>query len=275
MADVQIDSDSAFIPAVNFTEQVADPDTPAAGHWRLFFKAGGLYLIDDTGAVTGPLGTGGGSPVTVEEADANPSEEVTTLVFPNGTLTVTSPGVVEYTPEAPGGGGDFVRIAEVVVPAGGQASIEFASIPDTYRHLELHLLTRETGGSNEENQWLNFNDDTSALYNYHHDKMYSTAFGNVEAVNQTKGLAGITAAVSGVANRFAHIIIHIPYYAHTTRHKNWSYNGSSSQADSTSRNDAVIGGGLWASTAAITKITITPNDGNFVAGSIATLYGLA
>lgn len=46
-------------------EQGSDPATPAANTWKLYFKAGGLYLIDDTGTVLGPLGTGsgGGAPV--------------------------------------------------------------------------------------------------------------------------------------------------------------------------------------------------------------------
>jgi hypothetical protein len=40
-------------------ELSADPATPVSGDWGLYFKAGGLYHIDDAGNVTGPLGTGG------------------------------------------------------------------------------------------------------------------------------------------------------------------------------------------------------------------------
>lgn len=63
MPDVAIDSDSATINSVNLTEQGSDPATPASSHWRLYTKAGGLYIIDDTGAVTGPLGESGGDMV--------------------------------------------------------------------------------------------------------------------------------------------------------------------------------------------------------------------
>lgn len=38
-------------PSVRMVEQAADPDTPDAGQWRLFFKADGLYFVDDAGAV--------------------------------------------------------------------------------------------------------------------------------------------------------------------------------------------------------------------------------
>ncbi len=41
-------------------EQGGDPSTPSTGKWKLYFKSGGAYIIDDAGAVTGPLGAGGG-----------------------------------------------------------------------------------------------------------------------------------------------------------------------------------------------------------------------
>ena len=50
-------SDNEF-PSVLFAEQASDVATPGTGNWRLFFKAGGLYAIDDAGTVVGPFGTG-------------------------------------------------------------------------------------------------------------------------------------------------------------------------------------------------------------------------
>jgi hypothetical protein len=47
-------------PYLTLAEQASDPATPAAGLWELYSKSGGLYLIDDAGAVVGPFGTGGG-----------------------------------------------------------------------------------------------------------------------------------------------------------------------------------------------------------------------
>lgn len=42
-------------PSVLFAEQAADVATPGAGDWRAFFKADGLYVINDAGQVVGPL----------------------------------------------------------------------------------------------------------------------------------------------------------------------------------------------------------------------------
>lgn len=37
---------------INFTERAAQADTPATGDWRLYFKSGGLYTLDDAGTET-------------------------------------------------------------------------------------------------------------------------------------------------------------------------------------------------------------------------------
>lgn len=44
-------------------EQGSDPSTPATTKWKLYIKSGGLYLIDDAGVVSGPLGAGGGTSI--------------------------------------------------------------------------------------------------------------------------------------------------------------------------------------------------------------------
>lgn len=46
---------NANIDAVQFQEQGAAPSTPASTKWRLYFKSGGLYVVEDTGTEYGPL----------------------------------------------------------------------------------------------------------------------------------------------------------------------------------------------------------------------------
>lgn len=46
--------------SIQMTERASAPDTPATNAWRVYFKSGGLYVVDDAGTETGPLGTGGG-----------------------------------------------------------------------------------------------------------------------------------------------------------------------------------------------------------------------
>jgi hypothetical protein len=57
-----IDNDSNTINSIPLTEQGSTPATPATGKWRVYFKSDGIYILDDAGTETGPLGasTGGG-----------------------------------------------------------------------------------------------------------------------------------------------------------------------------------------------------------------------
>jgi hypothetical protein len=48
--------DNAAISAIKFDELGAAPSTPAANDWKLYFKASGLFIIDDAGVELGPLG---------------------------------------------------------------------------------------------------------------------------------------------------------------------------------------------------------------------------
>jgi hypothetical protein len=45
-------------------------------------------------------------------------------------------------------GGDFESIATVMVGSGGAANIEFTSIPGTYQHLQVRMITRTARAAN-------------------------------------------------------------------------------------------------------------------------------
>lgn len=53
------------------TERGSAPTTPATSDWKLYFKSDGLYVVDDAGTETGPLGTGTGSGTTVKTASTS------------------------------------------------------------------------------------------------------------------------------------------------------------------------------------------------------------
>jgi len=53
--------DAVEIPTLLFDEQGSNPSTPASTNWRIYFKSDGLYIIDDAGAVTGPMVSSAGA----------------------------------------------------------------------------------------------------------------------------------------------------------------------------------------------------------------------
>lgn len=59
----KIDTD-AEIYWERLKDQVGDPASPGAGYKYFYSKAGGLYVVNSAGAVTGPLGAGGASITT-------------------------------------------------------------------------------------------------------------------------------------------------------------------------------------------------------------------
>lgn len=50
-------SSTGNISAIKMDEQADAPATPGSADWKLYFKADGLYYIDDEGTETGPLAT--------------------------------------------------------------------------------------------------------------------------------------------------------------------------------------------------------------------------
>lgn len=59
-------SEATNIASIRFKEQGSNPSTPPSGFWNVYAKSTGIFVIDDAGAVTGPFGAGGSSPLTTK-----------------------------------------------------------------------------------------------------------------------------------------------------------------------------------------------------------------
>lgn len=144
-----------------------------------------------------------------------------------------------------------------------QSSVTFSSISQTYRDLVLVVTgKRNSSGSGPASLVINLNGDTGS--NYSNVLMYESP-GSVSASGQTS-----LNYMGGVAeDDFGSNIIQFLDYSATDKHKcvlgRWGNNGANSQERSAA--------GRWASTSAITSITMTPSLG-FTAGSTFALYGI-
>lgn len=165
------------------------------------------------------------------------------------------------------------KIAEIVVPAGGQATIDFPAIDQTYKHLVLTLSARTNGAYVDTDLALTVNGDTTASYD---DQYYSTTGaggGGSAATGATSARAGLTAGANAVAGVFAETSIEIINYASTTFRKTWQVE-TFDHGNDAGNGFKIIESGQWRNTAAITRLTLTPSSGSFVVGTVATLFGI-
>jgi hypothetical protein len=165
----------------------------------------------------------------------------------------------------------FVKIGSTVtVGSGGAATIDFSSIPATFTDLIIKTSTRTNNAAVDIGLIISFNGSTTG---YNDKSVYGN--GSTAASVGGSGVAGIfwyyADGDTATANTFASGEFYIPNYAGS--------NYKSVSMDSATENNAtgalmLLSSGLWSNTAAINRVTITPNGANFKQYSTATLYGI-
>lgn len=164
---------------------------------------------------------------------------------------------------------NYDSIATVTVGAGGAANIDFSSIPQTYKHLQLRLLTRNIGAEIVGEAYTTVN-GASTGYNNH------TLLGNGSTAsaggNNYTNLMFMSKALgaSASANAFGITIIDILDYSNTNKYKTLR---TLSGGDSNGTGFVMLGSGLWQSTTGINQITYR-NNYNLAQYSTAALYGI-
>jgi hypothetical protein len=161
----------------------------------------------------------------------------------------------------------FIKIASVTVGSGGAASMAFTSIPSTFTDLSLLVSARFANAIYYFKIAIN---GTTSAY------AYKTLNGSGSSANSefysTPFYIGMGNNSGYTANTFSSNSIYIPNYA--------SSNNKSISSDSVVENNATeaiysqLAAALMTNSAAISSITLTPDSGNFVQYSTATLYGI-
>jgi len=164
----------------------------------------------------------------------------------------------------------FELIASSTVGSGGQAAIDFTSIPATFTDLCLKLSLRTTTGSFPDGS-LQFNNDTGSNYRWRNLYGSGSAAGSNNGGTTTSIAFGTLVGSSETASTFTSSEIYIPNYAGSTQ--------KSVSADSVTENNATtaymaILAGLWTSTSAITSVKFTTSAAAFAQYSTAYLYGV-
>lgn len=163
---------------------------------------------------------------------------------------------------------NFESISTVTVTSGGNATITFSSIPQTYTHLQIRSIDQSTFNYSQ----LQFNSDTGSNYTRH--LFYGTGVGIGAAgtsTGQTYTYYGVSATGT---NMFAGTICDILDYTSTSKYKTIR---ALSGTDQNGSGQIQLNSGLWMSTSAINSITITANStapGVFAQYSQFALFGI-
>lgn len=166
--------------------------------------------------------------------------------------------------------GGLSKIAEVILGS-NQLTISFGSIPSSYRHLKLVVVGRTDDGNPD--FYIQYNGDTSANYDVG-GGFVGFSSGNLTAVAVAQASIGSVASSTASAGQAGTSDITIGDYARTTWWK--TAVGHTARTDNVTQPYYAMYGQTWRSTAAITSIVLgkTTGGGNFVTGTIATLYGV-
>lgn len=161
-----------------------------------------------------------------------------------------------------------------VVTSGSASSVAFSSIPQIYRDLELRVRGRGTQASATVKPRIRYNGDSGN--NYNNQGFHSAGSGgtNAEQLGVSYNELGDIPAASGTSGYSGLCIADIIDYRGTTFNKPFSSRDGNSYTNTSGQTLAGIFGGCWRTVGTpITSISVFLSAGNFVDGSVVSLYG--
>lgn len=157
---------------------------------------------------------------------------------------------------------------------GSAANVDITSIVGTYAHLMLVVYARGDTAASSTTSVLRFNNDSAANYDWQGIRGTGATTVASENFAQTSIAisTGMPANTAG-ANLFGVSVVFIPNYAGANNKAAMTLEASKIGV-STGNMFTDFFGGFWRSNAAITRITLLPGAGNYVAGTRVSLYAM-
>jgi hypothetical protein len=178
-------------------------------------------------------------------------------------------GNTTWNPWSPDGAYD--SLATVTVPAGGVASVTFAGIPNTYKHLQIRYLSRDVSTAQYFEIRLN-SDASTSNYTWHYLQGDGSSASAGNATTGTFPGAVINYAAGAGTSIYSVGVIDFLDYRDTNKYKTIR---SLSGFDANGSGVVSLTSSLWLNTAAISSVSFQYNGGaNFDQYSQFTLYGV-
>jgi hypothetical protein len=113
--------------------------------------------------------------------------------------------------------GAYDSLSTITVPSGGVASVTFAGIPNTYKHLQLRCLVKSSLAGNTSAMAIQYNSVTTGYF--HHGLYGDGASAAAYAVTSTNTAGGSFIAGTAATSVFGAVIIDILDYASADKNK--------------------------------------------------------
>lgn len=162
----------------------------------------------------------------------------------------------------------YEKIATATVGSGGASSIDFNTILANWTDLQILLSARYSTVTLTGYCTAAFNGSTSG---FSIRGLYGSGSGTPGSFTTPSNFVGEIVGDNASPSTFSNLSMYIPNYAGST---NKSYSVDSVGENNGTTAQATFTAGIWANTAAITSISLTPNSGNFMQYTTATLYGI-
>jgi hypothetical protein len=179
-------------------------------------------------------------------------------------------GNTVFNPWAPAGAMD--ALGSVTVPSGGLSSITFSAIPQTYTHLQIRFISRDSrsvSGVNSPME-MQFNGDTGNNY-ARHDIYGDGSSAGAEAAASTNAIWMNSSGNANASNMFGGGVIDILDYTNANKNKT---SRALSGGDYNGAGFLMLSSGVWMNTSPITSITFFGYTAPFLQYSNFSLYGI-
>lgn len=170
--------------------------------------------------------------------------------------------------------GSMEPIAMVQVGSAGTSYIEFTSIPNTYKHLQIRGIARDTWSASGYGEFYVYpnNDTTSGVYADHGFYGDGASAGSYGYSSRSDGMfVGNMVRNGSMGDTFGVFVIDILNYASNTKNKTAR---SLSGSDLNGSGTVLFQSALWQSTTPISSLRITPNGTGFKEYTQIALYGI-
>lgn len=241
-------------------------------------SAAEIYARHGTGTFValGLLGPGGEAAIQIQDATLYRAAADELRMATGDTLKVSAAGLKfndNTVQTTAAGAGAYVQLYDNTLGAATAGWDVFSGLGG-YNHLKLVVTIRGDAAVSAQQFMIRLNGDLTASYDW--QRMYSNtaAMNAAESVGDTKFLGGWYPANTASASTVGSAEILIPNYTDASFQQTLTSTGSATFSTASGGFYTFQYGGQWRATAAITRVQILPETGNFVTGSRLTIYGL-